>query len=220
MKIAIIIPTLNEEKNLSVLLPRLTSYFSQALIFVIDDGDDDTAKIAREHGAFVSRSLKKRGLSNSYREGLELALAYDCDVIAIMDADHPARALRDMALVVDYLGADIVIGKELGTRSTASKVAGFLAKRYLGIKGVDQPTCGLMMFTAELAKKVDFANVKAKSDAFHLEMLYRAIKCGAKVRQVYFYGHAKHEQNSVKRVFRWLWELFLMRWRQRKAYKP
>ena len=207
----VVIPTFNEEESIAELLPKLTSYFREAKIFVIDDGYDDTAKIARQHGAYVSRSLYRRGLSESYREGIELALAYGCDLIAIMDADHPAEALRDMALVIGLSNVDLAIGRELGTRSKASKVAGFLAKKYLGIQGVEQPTCGLMMFTAELAKKAGFASIKAKSDAFHLEMLYRAVKLGARVYQADFVGHAKHEQNSVKRVLRWLYELIKMR---------
>lgn len=61
LRISIIIPTLNEEKNLGRLLDTLQAY--QGLEIIVADGGstDHTADIARNHGALVVTSRTGRG---------------------------------------------------------------------------------------------------------------------------------------------------------------
>jgi rSAM/selenodomain-associated transferase 2 len=62
MKISVIIPVLNEAENLKMLLPFICKFGVRDLaeVIVVDAGsDDDTAHIARSHGAILLRSHVK-----------------------------------------------------------------------------------------------------------------------------------------------------------------
>jgi dolichol-phosphate mannosyltransferase len=219
MSVGIVIPTLNEEKNLEKLLPALREYFNGAKIIIVDDQSKDaTVDVARSYDCIVLKAYQRRGLGNSYKEGLLTALTLDCEIIVQLDADHPARPAFEMVNTLLAKEDDMIIGIETGSRTLHSKVASWIARNYLGLD-FKQPTCGYMVFSAGFLSRLDVSTLKSRGDAFHLELLYKASKMSSKIEEVRFQGVA-HEKASYNRVLRWLWELFLMRWRQRKAYKP
>lgn len=114
MKIAVVIPTLNEKKNLEKLLPNVQWIFPEGKIFVIDDGSKDgTVEYARSQGAVVPYNFIRRGLCRSYLEGLAMA-AYesDCEVVIHMDGDHPAGYVPKMVGKIMTENFDMVVGYE------------------------------------------------------------------------------------------------------------
>lgn len=209
---AIVIPTLNEKKNISSLLPQLKWMLPFAKIYVIDDGSTDgTAEIARKHGACVVSFKERMGLGRSYLFGIMKALSCRHEYIAILDADHPAGPLCRMLEKMNWY--DVTIGEELGTRSMASKIAGAIARRLLKLN-VSQPTCGYMLIKRNVIDGIDVKTIKSRWDAVHLELLFRAKIIGARIAEVPFKG-ISHESASFKRVMLWLLDVFSI-WRHNK----
>src|SRR3989338_7202287 len=92
-KIAIILPTYNEAKNIEALLKAI---FAQKIpelrVYLVDDSSPDgTAKIVENLTGLYPITLikrpKKLGLGSAYITGFKQALADGADLIFEMDAD-------------------------------------------------------------------------------------------------------------------------------------
>ncbi|MCP4328523.1 MAG: glycosyltransferase family 2 protein [Alphaproteobacteria bacterium] len=93
--ISIVIPTLNEAANLRHLLPSLGGQTEPHEIIVVDGGsDDDTAGVARRHGATVLRCPAGRG--QQLRLGVGTARG---DILLLLHADSrfPRGGLAQVA---------------------------------------------------------------------------------------------------------------------------
>ena len=114
--ITIIIPTLNEEDNIGLLLDKLTKLYKNVKILVVDDGSkDNTRRIVREkmkgnrNIALLDRSIlnKKKGLTYSILDGIEKT---NTKYFVVMDADfqHPPEVIKKfIALIKNY---DLLVG--------------------------------------------------------------------------------------------------------------
>ena len=81
--ISVIVPTLNEARNLPRLLSDLSRQESPSEILVVDGGsEDDTVVLARGHGAEVIQSTPGRGLQ--LRRGAEVATG---EILLFLHAD-------------------------------------------------------------------------------------------------------------------------------------
>lgn len=97
--LTVVLPTLNEEGSLRLILPRLKAVFAKmgvrAELVVVDGRSKDaTVAVATQGGARVIVQ-SGRGLGNALREGL---LAADSPWVAVVDADgsHPPEILAGM----------------------------------------------------------------------------------------------------------------------------
>nr|WP_246600428.1 glycosyltransferase family 2 protein [Candidimonas humi] len=111
------IPCYNEAETLAIalgVLPRQVEGFDSVEWLIIDDGSqDDTARIAREHGVdHVVRHVGNQGLARAFMTGLDACLQLGADVIVNTDADNQYCADDIPALVHPIVehSADIVIG--------------------------------------------------------------------------------------------------------------
>ncbi len=106
--VSVVIPTLNEARNLLQVLPRIPPWVLEVLII---DGSsaDDTVAVAREHGTNVRIVLTPaRGKGAALRVGFQEARG---DVIVALDADgstDPAEIAGFVGLLSS--GADVVLG--------------------------------------------------------------------------------------------------------------
>ena len=109
----VFIPAWNEEDNLPGVLDALHAELPEADVVVIDDGStDDTAPVARAHGAEVESlgaNLGLRfGIAAGYRYALEHGYAYCGRVDA--DGQHPPRELARLLALVRSGACDVAVG--------------------------------------------------------------------------------------------------------------
>lgn len=118
MRVAIVIPALDEERSLPMVLrdiPRGGDGFEVGNVVVVDNGSRDaTASVARESGAIVVEE-RRRGYGSACLAGISKALELDPDVVAFMDADWSDFG-DDLHVVLAPLvagSADLVVGSRL-----------------------------------------------------------------------------------------------------------
>jgi hypothetical protein len=131
-RLAIIIPTLNEEQGLRATVAdipfgELRSLGFDGTIVVVDGrSTDSTAAVARSLGTefFVQRD---KGKGAAVREGIDWAIARGIPYVLVMDADHsyPGAALPCMATLLDA-GSDLVIGVRRPDRHALSELRGLV----------------------------------------------------------------------------------------------
>ena len=160
MDVSIILPTYNEEKNISLMILQLFSVLrdqniSGEIIVMDDNSSDNTAAAASQFASqfpvkVIVRKDKQRGLSASVIDGFKEASGQIC---LVMDADmsHPISAVPSMIRPILTNQADITVGSRHIDgggldhwplhRQLISRVAGGLA---IGLSPMSDPTSGFM----------------------------------------------------------------------------
>jgi glycosyltransferase involved in cell wall biosynthesis len=112
MKIALIIPALNEEAVIARVLAEVPREHVQAVIVVDNGSTDRTAEQAAAAGATVVRE-ERRGYGYACAAGVRAAV--DSDVLAFMDGDgsDDASQLPDLLAPLEAGEADLVLGSRV-----------------------------------------------------------------------------------------------------------
>ena len=200
MRVLVVLPTYNESENIDTVLRRIRAAMPEGGVLVVDDGSPDgTADMAeligKELGGIeVLRRSAKSGLGSAYRAGFRVGLEQGWDVLVEMDADlsHDPDALPTLvAPMAD--GFDLVVGSRYvpgGSipnwslmRRWLSRGGNVYADMMLGLH-VRDSTAGFRAYAASLLRRIDLASVRADSYGFQIEMTYRAIAVGARVKEV------------------------------------
>lgn len=115
-RITIVIPALNEEKALPMVLAEIPESLRSDVIVVDNGSSDRTATVASLAGACVVQE-PRRGYGHACLAGI--AAAHDPDVFLFLDADHSDYPQQALDIVEPILrgDADLVIGsRRLGKR--------------------------------------------------------------------------------------------------------
>ena len=199
----VVLPTYNERENLKPLvaavLRELERIAPEHAVLVVDDSSPDgTGELADEIAAGEARvrvlhRREKRGLGRAYVAGFERALAEGASLIVEMDADfsHDPSYLPD--LVEGTREADLVIGSRYlegggvhgwgAARELISRGGCRYARTVLGVD-VHDLTGGFKCFRREVLETIDLASVRSEGYAFQVEVTYRALQKGFRVREV------------------------------------
>jgi len=117
MKLIIQIPCYNEALTLPETLshlPKKIDGIDQIEYLVVDDGSqDNTAEVAKEHGAnHVIRLKKNQGLAGAFKAGLDACIRLGADIIVNTDADNQYVSADIPKLIEPILkqNAELVIG--------------------------------------------------------------------------------------------------------------
>ncbi|MET9227724.1 polyprenol monophosphomannose synthase [Lentzea sp. NPDC003310] len=227
-QVLVVIPTYNERDNIGKIVKRLHTALPEVHVLVVDDGSPDgTGQLADEMAAaddrvHVMHRTEKAGLGAAYVAGFQWALDRDYGVICEMDADG-SHAPEQLHRLLDALPkADLVLGSRW---VPGGEVVNWPAQRkFLSLGGslysrlalganVRDMTGGFRAFRADTLRKLNLASVASAGYCFQIDLLWRTIELGFRVREVPItflereFGESKMSGNIVRealiRVTKW-----------------
>jgi dolichol-phosphate mannosyltransferase len=201
-RIVVVIPTYNESENLPLLVPRVLAQDARIeLLIVDDDSPDGTGKLADDLArgsprVHVLHRAEKQGLGPAYRAGLRRALDLGAEIVVQMDADfsHPPEVLPQ--LLAEIEGHDVVLGSRYLNGITVvnwpieriliSWFGNWYARSVTGLP-ISDATGGFRCIRRELLERAGFERIRSNGYAFQIELNYRFVKQGARVKEIQFF---------------------------------
>ncbi len=205
MKTCIILPTYNERENIEKLLKKLLDVFKQIedfdmKILVVDDNSPDgTQGIVKKFldgKRIFMITGEKKGLGSAYINGFNYVLTkLNVDVLFEMDSDFSHKP-EDIPRFLQEIrnGYDFVIGSRYingGStpdwgiiRKAISRGGNFFARVVAGMRDVNDCTSGFRAIKTDLIRKIDLDKLNVEGYAFQMNILYNALKNGAKIKEI------------------------------------
>jgi dolichol-phosphate mannosyltransferase len=203
-RVWVVIPTYNEAENIEAIVRRAAAELDRAApesytILVVDDSSPDGTgaladRLAGEVDAVeVLHRRTKDGLGQAYLAGFGAALAGGAELVIEMDADfsHDPGYLADLLEAAKE--ADLILGSRYVAgggvenwgllRRMISRGGGLYARVILGV-GVKDLTGGFKCIRREVLEAIDLESVRAEGYVFQIEVTYRAILAGFRVKEV------------------------------------
>jgi dolichol-phosphate mannosyltransferase len=201
----LILPTYDEASNIEPIVVAVLGALERACpddhrILVVDDNSPDGTgliadRLAHEHDAVeVLHRPGRSGLGPAYIAGFGHALRAGARYVIQMDADFshdPLDIPRLLQAVRD--GADAALGSRYvkgggvadwsRRRRVVSRGGCWYAGMVLGV-GVRDLTGGFKCWRADALQAIDLPTVRSQGYAFQVELTYRALKRGLRVREV------------------------------------
>lgn len=204
MKVSVVIPTLNEEKNLNILLDELKEFeFIDEIIIVDGKSKDNTVKIAKKFNCKII--CDEIGKGSSLRKGMKAAKG---DIIICMDADLSMQS-KELCLLVSNIeaGYDICMGSRFiqggGTeditfiRKLGNKFFVFLVNMIWGADYSD------LCYGYRSFRKISIKDLDLKSDGFGIEteISIKAAKKNLKIVEIPSFEKARKFGGGKLRTF-------------------
>jgi len=200
----VVIPTYNEAPNIERLVRAAVVELDRVardgyrILVVDDDSPDGTGAIADALAAEletveVLHRAGKTGLGHAYLAGFARALQRGAELVVEMDADfsHDPRYLGE--LLEAARTADLVLGsryvpgggvRDWGLlRRLISRGGGLYARLILRVR-IRDLTGGFKCIRREVLEAIDLGSVRAEGYVFQIEVTYRALLAGFRVREV------------------------------------
>jgi dolichol-phosphate mannosyltransferase len=196
----VIIPTYNERDNLEAITRAVLAADARVDVLVVDDNSPDGTGVLADALAKelprvkVLHREKKEGLGRAYLHAFSWALEHGYQYVMEMDADfsHDPKYLPQFLNEAER-GADLVLGSRNieggGTvnwgpgRRFISKGGSLYARTILGVD-VRDLTGGFKCFRRNVLESIRLEAVKSTGYAFQIELTYRALKAGFKVKEI------------------------------------
>jgi dolichol-phosphate mannosyltransferase len=201
-RFVVIIPTYNEAENLPLVVPRVLEQGPEIEVLVVDDDSPDgTGKLADDLAdgnprIHVLHRAAKQGLGPAYRAGFARALDLGADFVIQMDADfsHPPEKIREMAdEMAEY---DVVMGSRYVQGITVvnwpierillSYYGNWYVRKVTGLPITDT-TGGFRCIRRSALEAIGFDRIRANGYAFQMELNYRFVKSGARIKEIPFF---------------------------------
>lgn len=187
MRTVAVIPAYNEASTIGPVVDDTAEYVDR--VVVVDDGSgDDTAAIARDHGAIVVEHVFNTGVGGAVRTGYQYAIQHDFDWVVQVDADgqhDPAKIPELLALAGDY---DMVIASRYLNESyqdySATRNAGirFFTRLVNRLGGIDitDVTSGFRVYRVSMLESV----LHRSDKHWAIEQTLEAAKGGYRITEV------------------------------------
>jgi dolichol-phosphate mannosyltransferase len=198
----VVIPTYNEAENLPLLVPQVLAQDPGIDVLVVDDDSPDgTGKLADDLAdgdprVHVLHRTAQQGLGPAYLAGFTWALDLGADFVVQMDADfsHPPEKIREM--LVDIEEYDVVMGSRYVNGITVvnwpierillSYYGNWYVRKVTGLP-ISDTTGGFRCMRRSALESIGFERIRANGYAFQMELNYRFMKCGARVKEIPFF---------------------------------
>jgi dolichol-phosphate mannosyltransferase len=224
MKIAIVLPTYNEQAVISPLINEIFSVCKKSgidctVIVVDDNSPDGTAQSVKELQKKFNICLierpRKMGLGTAYITGFKKAIQLGADLIFSMDADfsHQPRSIPHFVELSKKF--DVVLGSRYiegggtsltGYRFILSKGANFIAATLFNLKAKDV-TSGYRCYKAKVLKTIGLDSIKTSGYSFLEEILFLCKKKGFSIGETPIFfdyrrsGESKLGQKEIPKFF-------------------
>jgi len=206
VKISIVIPTLNEEKNLAMVLKDIPKSVDE-IIVVDGHSTDNTVKVAKKFGAKVI--FDDVGKGSALRKGMKTAKG---DIVITMDADYSHKS-SEIGLLTEGIkaGFDISMGSRFiqggGTedmpwyRKIGNKFFIFLVNLIWDMQYSD------LCYGYRSFRKTCIKKLKLKQDGFGIEteIAIKAAKKNLRVLEVPSYEKERASGEGKLRTFKDGW---------------
>jgi dolichol-phosphate mannosyltransferase len=197
--VLVVIPTYDERLNLGPVVARLHAAVPEADVLVVDDASPDgTGELADALAAAdprirVLHRTAKDGLGAAYLAGFATALAGEHQVVVEMDADG-SHAPEDLPRLLEALhDADLVLGSRYvpggrvvnwpAHREWLSRGGNAYSRLALGVP-IRDITGGYRAFRRQVLEELDLGSVASQGYCFQVDMAWRAVQAGFRVREV------------------------------------
>jgi dolichol-phosphate mannosyltransferase len=199
VSVLVVIPTYEERDNLEPVLSRLHAAVPTADVLIVDDASPDgtgelaDALAAADPRISVLHRAGKAGLGAAYLAGFAAALRGEYQVVVEMDADgsHPPEDLPALLAALD--DADVVIGSRYVPggvvrnwpmhREVISRGGNLYSRIALGVP-IKDITAGYRVFRRQVLEELDLDEVSSQGYCFQIDMAWRAVQAGFRVREV------------------------------------
>jgi len=198
MKICLVIPTLNEEKNIENIFSKIRKTKIKLDILFIDDNSSDNSQNIIKNLAKKFKNIKyifrknKTGIGSAHKDGFKKAYKQKYDLLITMDADgtHDPKYLRRMifyAKKFDYVITSRFIRLNLikdwpAHRKIITHARHFLVKFFLGMD-LDASGAYRCFFLKKIKLK-DLLNAKSNDYAFFWEISYIILKKKYSIKEI------------------------------------
>jgi dolichol-phosphate mannosyltransferase len=194
----VVIPTYNEKDNLAAIVRAIWLYLDCDILVVDDGSPDGTGQIADRLAAadgrlHVLHRTGKQGLGTAYIAGFRFAFERGYERVCEMDADFSHAPWDLPRLVFASDDAELVIGSRYvkggctvgwdWKRRMLSRGANLYTRCVLG-SGIRDNTAGFRVFHVDALRRLDLGAVAAQGYAFQIEMAFRMVRAGSRVKEL------------------------------------
>jgi dolichol-phosphate mannosyltransferase len=200
VSVFVCLPTYNERENLEPMLRALGAVLGAGdrVLVIDDDSPDGTGELADRLAAelgFVDvlHRGRKEGLGPAYLAGFRRALEQGADLVVEIDCDFSHDPKDVPRLLEAAADADLVLGSRYVPgggvdnwsllRRAISAGGSLYARVVLGV-GIRDLTGGFKCFRREVLEALPLDEVHSKGYAFQIELTYRALRQGFRVREI------------------------------------
>ena len=202
MKAIVVVPTYNERRNLSVLVPRLSKVLKRegvsGGIIIVDDGSKDgtpeeVRRLAKTHPVELVERGNKMGLGSAYVQGFGMALSRRPQAVVQMDADL-SHDPEDVPRLLDALssGCDLAIGSRKaeggksvewsGHRKVVSFFANLIVRYFAGVR-VKDATSGFRAYRTTALRRM-LGKIESEGYDFQIETAWLAERTDMRIAEV------------------------------------
>lgn len=188
MRIAALIPALNEEATIGEVVSRITPHVDR--VIVVDDGSGDgTAAAARTAGAEVIVHERNAGKGQAVRSGLRRILEADYTHVLLLDGDlqHLPEEAPRLIDAARETGADLVVGERQfrrdempASRYHANRIGSRALSGFMGVPLADTQ-CGYRLFRTGTVRRM---KLRATGYDIETEMLVKLGRLGGRIEHV------------------------------------
>jgi dolichol-phosphate mannosyltransferase len=229
----ILVPTLNEGRNIETAITRIAGALPDAHILIIDDvSSDGTWEKAEAMKAelprldVMVRRGKQPGLGHSIIDGYRYALDKEFEEVCIVDCDMQQDPADVARMRSEHPDADIVVGSRALARESfvegydfASKLLSNLSNfgiRLMFLMSVGDATTDFFRMRTRVLEKVPPEALSCKGYALFAEVKIRAHKAGFSIAELpvqSFVRDAGESKRSYRQVVSFAREILGLWWR-------